>query len=56
MAEADTHEVKRFLAEQIESLFQLGWTAERIDRETRIGLGISKGFTGHVREEGLGFS
>lgn len=51
MAEADIpDEVKRFLAEYIDSLFQLevllllqarpevSWTAEQVDRETRIGL------------------
>lgn len=66
MAEADIpEEVKRFLAENIESLFQLevllllqarpevGWTAEQVDRETRIGLESVK--TLLARFEQMGF-
>lgn len=66
MAEADIpDEVKRFLAEYIESLFQLevlllveahpqrAWTAERVDRETRIGLESLKGLLAMFEKRGL---
>lgn len=66
MAEADIpEEVIRFLAEYIESLFQLevlllvqahpetAWTAERVDRETRIGLESVKGLLAMFEKRGL---
>lgn len=66
MAEADIpDEVKRFLAEYIESLFQLevlllveahpqrAWTAEHVDRETRIGLESLKGLLAMFEKRGL---
>ena len=66
MAEADIpDEVRRFLAEHIDSLFQLevllllqerpevGWTAEQVDRETRIGLESVRSLLARFEQTGL---
>lgn len=66
MAEADIpEEVRRFLAEYIDSLFQLevllllqarpdiGWTAEQVDCQTRIGLESVKALLTRFEQTGL---
>lgn len=66
MAEADIpDDVKRFLAEHIDSLFQLevllllqarpdvSWTAEHVDRETRIGVESVKALLANFEQRGF---